>query len=79
MVLIDPPFGDGQNEALFQDALKAARALTAAGGMLYLEAPRLWADAELAELGWKLLRQGRAGQVAFHLLGPQQGDAAPGG
>ena len=63
VVFIDPPFGGGQNEALFQDALKAARALTAAGGMLYLEAPRLWADAELAELGWKLLRQGRAGQV----------------
>ena len=34
------------------------------------------ADAELAELGWRVLRQGRAGQVAFHLLGPQPLDAA---
>jgi len=34
-----------------------------------------WAEAELAELGWAPLRQGRAGQVAFHLLGP----LAPGG
>jgi len=75
VVFLDPPFGDGQNEALFRDALKAARDLLGPDGSLYLEAPRVWTDAELAELGWRLLRQGRAGQVAFHLLGPQ----APGG
>lgn len=75
VVFLDPPFGDGQNEALFRDALKAARGLLGPDGLLYLEAPRVWTDAELAELGWRLLRQGRAGQVAFHLLGPQ----APGG
>ncbi|MFC7409308.1 16S rRNA (guanine(966)-N(2))-methyltransferase RsmD [Hydrogenophaga atypica] len=75
VVFLDPPFGDGQNEALFRDALKAARDLVSSNGLLYLEAPRVWTDAELAELGWRLLRQGRAGQVAFHLLGPQ----APGG
>ncbi|HEX5389767.1 MAG TPA: 16S rRNA (guanine(966)-N(2))-methyltransferase RsmD [Burkholderiaceae bacterium] len=70
VVFLDPPFGDGQNEALFRDALKAARDLVSPNGSLYLEAPRVWADAELAELGWRVLRQGRAGQVAFHLLGP---------
>ena len=70
VVFLDPPFGDGQNEALFRDALKAARDLVSPNGSLYLEAPRVWADAELAELGWQVLRQGRAGQVAFHLLGP---------
>ena len=47
------------------------RDLVSPNGSLYLEAPRVWADAELAELGWQVLRQGRAGQVAFHLLGPQ--------
>ena len=70
VVFLDPPFGDVQNEALFRDALKAARDLVSPNGSLYLEAPRVWADAELAELGWRVLRQGRAGQVAFHLLGP---------
>ena len=70
VVFLDPPFGDGQNDALFRDALRAARALVGAEGVLYLEAPRVWADAELIELGWLTLRQGRAGQVAFHLLGP---------
>ncbi|MDP3520509.1 MAG: 16S rRNA (guanine(966)-N(2))-methyltransferase RsmD [Hydrogenophaga sp.] len=71
VVFLDPPFGDGQNEAVFRDALKAARDLVSANGSLYLEAPRVWTDAELTELGWRVLRQGRAGQVAFHLLGPQ--------
>ncbi len=74
VVFLDPPFGDGQNEALFREALTAARALVAADGRVYLEAPRPWGEAELSGLGWALLRQGRAGQVAFHLLGP-----APGG
>jgi 16S rRNA (guanine966-N2)-methyltransferase len=79
VVFLDPPFGDGQNEALFRDALKAARGLVSANGSLYLEAPRVWTDAELAELGWRVLRQGRAGQVAFHLLGPAVEVAASGG
>ena len=69
VVFLDPPFGDGHNEALFREALVAARALLGPDGTAYLEAPRPWSEAELAELGWRLLRQGRAGQVAFHLLG----------
>ncbi len=72
VVFLDPPFGEGQNEALFRDALAAARDLISADGSLYLEAPRVWTEAELAELGWQVRRQGRAGQVAFHLLGPAQ-------
>jgi 16S rRNA (guanine966-N2)-methyltransferase len=79
VVFLDPPFGDGQSEALFRDVLKAARDLVSADGALYLEAPRVWSDAELAELGWRVLRQGRAGQVAFHLLGPQVVGTASGG
>ena len=78
VLFLDPPFGDGQNEALFRDALKAARDLVSANGSLYLEAPRVWTDAELAELGWQVLRQGRAGQVAFHLLGPKVAEASAG-
>jgi 16S rRNA G966 N2-methylase RsmD len=70
VVFLDPPFAQGQNEVLFREALTVARRLIAGEGRLYLEAPRAWAEAELAELGWALLRQGRAGQVTFHLLGP---------
>ena len=70
VVFLDPPFAQGQNEALFREALTSARRLIGAEGRLYLEAPRAWAEAELAELGWAQLRQGRAGQVTFHLLGP---------
>ena len=79
VVFLDPPFGDGQNEAVFREALAAARALIATDGHVYLEAPRVWAAPELAELGWALLRQGRAGQVAFHLLGPAPPTPGSGG
>lgn len=79
VVFLDPPFGEGQNDTLFREALVAARAVVSTDGLLYLEAPRPWTDAELAELGWRVLRQGRAGQVAFHLLGPQVAGAAGGG
>ena len=36
VVFLDPPFGEGQNEALFREALAAARALVSADGALYL-------------------------------------------
>ena len=78
VVFLDPPFGEGQNDNLFREALKAARQLVGAQGRLYLEAPRAWTDTELTELGWQVLRQGRAGQVAFHLLGPKVAQAAAG-
>ncbi|HEX5806869.1 MAG TPA: 16S rRNA (guanine(966)-N(2))-methyltransferase RsmD [Macromonas sp.] len=70
VVFLDPPFGDGQNEALFQQALQIAAPLLKADGQLYLEAPRAWSDAELAPFGLHLVRQGKAGQVHYHLLAP---------
>lgn len=73
VVFLDPPFGQ---EALFGQALAAARAALAGDGRIYLEAPRAWGADELAALGLSLARQGRAGQVHFHLLHPVD---APGG
>ena len=69
IVFLDPPFGEGDaNEALFPQALQAARQAIHAGGLVYLEAPHLWSDDELSRLGLQVHRRGRAGQVAFHLL-----------
>jgi len=70
VVFLDPPFGDGQNEALYTGALAAARQAVREDGLIYLEAPRPWGDDELAQLGLQLHRQGKAGAVAFHLLRP---------
>jgi 16S rRNA (guanine966-N2)-methyltransferase len=68
LVFLDPPFADGQNEALYLDALKAARGTLNGSGLIYLEAPRLWTAAELEAIGLAIHRQDRAGAVAFHLL-----------
>ena len=70
VVFLDPPFGDGENEALHTGALTAARQAVREDGLVYLEAPRPWGDDELAQLGLQLHRQGKAGAVAFHLLRP---------
>jgi 16S rRNA (guanine966-N2)-methyltransferase len=70
VVFLDPPFGDGQNEAMYTGALAAARQAVREEGLIYLEAPRPWGDDELAQLGLHLHRQGKAGAVAFHLLRP---------
>ncbi len=70
VVFIDPPFGDGQNEALTTAALTAARQAVRADGWIYLEAPRVWSEDELAQIGLQVQRQGKAGAVAFHLLRP---------
>ena len=66
LVFIDPPF-DGD---LFLPALQAAAAVLAPQGLIYLEAPTAWADAELAPLGLALQRHLRAGAVHAHLLRP---------
>lgn len=69
IVFLDPPFGEGDaNEALFRQALQAARQAVHADGLVYLEAPRPWDDDELAQQGLQVHRTGKAGQVAFHLL-----------
>ena len=68
VVFLDPPFAQGDNEALFSAALLAARQALKSDGMIYLEAPRVWSDDELARIGLQPHRQGKAGVVAFHLL-----------
>jgi 16S rRNA (guanine966-N2)-methyltransferase len=70
VVFLDPPFAEGENDALLLAALAAARQAVREDGLIYLEAPRVWADDELARLGLQLHRQGKAGAVAFHLLRP---------
>lgn len=68
VVFLDPPFAEGQNDALVLSALAAARAAVGQTGLIYLEAPRVWSADELAQIGLEIHRQGKAGQVAFHLL-----------
>ncbi|MBW8313439.1 MAG: 16S rRNA (guanine(966)-N(2))-methyltransferase RsmD [Hydrogenophaga sp.] len=70
LVFLDPPFGEEGNDALFTTALLAARQCLRDDGLIYLEAPRVWSDDELAQLGLQLHRQGKAGVVAFHLVRP---------
>ncbi|WP_066268230.1 16S rRNA (guanine(966)-N(2))-methyltransferase RsmD [Hydrogenophaga palleronii] len=70
VVFLDPPFADGQNDAVYTGALAAARQALRDDGLIYLEAPRPWGADELAQLGLQLHRQGKAGAVAFHLLRP---------
>jgi len=70
VVFLDPPFAEGQNDALVVAALAAARQAVREDGLVYLEAPRAWNDDELARVGLQLHRQGKAGAVAFHLLRP---------
>jgi len=68
LVFLDPPFGDGGNEALFGASLRAARVALKPGGHVYLESPRPWSTEELAALGLQPWRQDRAGAVFFALL-----------
>lgn len=68
LVFLDPPFGDGGNDDLFRSALQAARGAIGADGLIYLEAPQAWTADVLLGLGLQAHRQGKAGQVAFHLL-----------
>lgn len=70
VVFLDPPFATGHDAAFVGRLLDAARAALGPAGAIYLEAPRVWAAHELAPWGLDLHRQGRAGQVAFHLLRP---------
>ena len=64
LVLLDPPF-DGP---FFEPALRAAARAVSAEGFIYLEAPRAWADEELAASGLVLHRHLKAGAVHAHLL-----------
>ncbi|MES2511558.1 MAG: 16S rRNA (guanine(966)-N(2))-methyltransferase RsmD [Pseudomonadota bacterium] len=64
LLFLDPPY----ESALFEPALKAAAQAVHATGFVYLEAPKAWTDEELAPLGLKVHRFGKAGAVHFHLL-----------
>jgi 16S rRNA (guanine(966)-N(2))-methyltransferase RsmD len=64
LILLDPPF----DSELFAPALQAAAQALADPGYLYLEAPQPCGEDALAGQGLALLKQGRAGQVHFHLL-----------
>lgn len=68
VVFLDPPFLQGQNEALFRHALQAASKAISATGRVHLESNRLWSDEELATLGLVALKRGRAGAVHHCLL-----------
>jgi 16S rRNA (guanine966-N2)-methyltransferase len=65
LVFLDPPFDSG----LLAPALAASVRLLAPDGLIYAESGAPLADAELSPLGLRLLRNDRAGQVFFHLLG----------
>jgi 16S rRNA (guanine966-N2)-methyltransferase len=64
LIFLDPPY----ESTAFEAALKAAAQAVATPGFVYLEAPKPWTDDELAELGLKVHRFGKAGAVHFHLL-----------
>ena len=64
LVFLDPPY----ESTAFETALKAAAQAIATPGFVYLEAPKPWTDEELAPLGLRVHRFGKAGAVHFHLL-----------
>ncbi|HEY1392690.1 MAG TPA: RsmD family RNA methyltransferase, partial [Methylibium sp.] len=64
LICLDPPFDAG----LFEAAIQAATPLLAPGGWLYLEADRVYGDADLS--GLVVHRHGKAGAVHYHLLQP---------
>ena len=64
LVFLDPPF-DSQ---LFEPGLRAAASAVAAPGLVYLEAPMAWSDAQLAPFGLVRHRYLKAGAVHAHLL-----------
>ncbi len=64
LLFLDPPY----ESALFEPALKAAAQAVHPSGFVYLEAPKAWTDEDLAGLGLKVHRFGKAGAVHFHLL-----------
>ncbi|WP_296483078.1 16S rRNA (guanine(966)-N(2))-methyltransferase RsmD [Rhodoferax sp.] len=63
-VFLDPPF----DSVLFEAALQAAGRAVAPSGFVYLEAPILWTDAQLASVDLQVHRHLKAGAVHAHLL-----------
>lgn len=67
IVLLDPPF----DSTLGSPALSAVRRLLTEHGLVYYETSTPLAAGDAAALGYTVVRAGRAGRVAFHLLRPQ--------
>ena len=64
VVFLDPPFESTQ----YLELILASVAVISSYGAIYLEAPRAWTEAELAPLGLRVAKFGKAGAVHFHLL-----------
>jgi 16S rRNA (guanine966-N2)-methyltransferase len=64
VIFLDPPFDSG----LFIESIQAAAVVLSAQGAIYLEAPESWDDDRLIAVGLKVVKQGKAGAVHFHLL-----------
>lgn len=77
LVFLDPPFDAG----LYEKLLPLVVAPLAPNGLVYLEAPQAWKDAQLAPHGLALHRHLKAGAVHAHLLrhvhNPQETASAP--
>jgi 16S rRNA (guanine966-N2)-methyltransferase len=70
LILLDPPFDAGLLAPVLEAIARHQR--LAPGGFCYIEQP---GDTPLPALpqGWKVHREGRAGEVGYHLLhGPQR-------
>ena len=64
VIFIDPPF----DSTLFEPALAAAGRVVAPDGFIYLEAPLLWSDEKLKDMGLTVHRHLKAGAVHAHIL-----------
>ena len=64
VIFIDPPF----DSVLFEPALAAAGRVVAPEGFIYLEAPVLWSDESLNDMGLMVHRHLKAGAVHAHVL-----------
>lgn len=64
LVFLDPPFDAKSIDAVLKSAARALKPQ----GWLYLEAPRLWSDADVQAFGLQSQRHLKAGAVHAHLL-----------
>ena len=64
VIFLDPPFDSN----LFLEAIRSAAQSVSAQGAIYLEAPEAWNDEKLGGFGLRVIKQGKAGAVHFHLL-----------